>query len=289
MHASPSALNAFIAASRPKTWIASISPVLIGAVMARREEGQFSWFLFACSALFSLLIQIGTNYANDYFDFINGADTQHRIGPARAVISGWISPKAMRQAAFSLFFAAFCVSIPLVVATGLWASYFVLSSIAFGLLYTGGPKPLGYIGLGDLLVLLYFGPVAVIGSYFVQTHAVHFAPLAISLAPGLLSCAILVANNLRDAETDRAAHKNTLVVRFGKSFGAWEYATCVTCALLLPIGFGYFSSLLLLPFVIPLIHQAFSFQNAPDIAPLLPKTAKLLIAFTLLFCAESFL
>lgn len=285
MPASPSVLSSFIVASRPKTWIAGVSPVLIGTAIAA-SKGSLAPLLFTCSLFFSLFIQIGTNYANDYFDFINGADNKDRVGPLRAVANGWIHPKMMRQGAYFLYFAAFCVSIPLIAASGLWALFFVLSSIAFGILYTGGPKPLGYIGLGELLVLLYFGPIAVSGSYFVQTHQIDSCIFALSFSPGLLSCAILAANNLRDIETDRLADKKTLVVRFGKKFGAWEYAIFVSTALLLPIGFGFFSSILLFPLAIPLMRKAFAFQTADEIVPLLPRTALLLILFTLFFCAE---
>jgi len=263
MASSPSALKSFVLASRPKTLIAGISPVVIGTVLA----GTVSIPLFTCCLLFSVLIQIGTNYANDYYDFVNGADA-NRVGPARAVASGWLQPKQMKLAYQAVFAAAFLASIPLVATCGLWALFFVLSSIAFGILYTGGPRPLGYLGLGDILVLIYFGPVAISGTYFVQTH--EFPPVLLTLPPGLLSCAILTANNLRDVETDRAAGKNTLVVRFGTTFGQWEYAICIVTASLIPVIYGHYWTLLLLPFA----------WKQLDV----PKTASLLIAYTALFC-----
>jgi 1,4-dihydroxy-2-naphthoate octaprenyltransferase len=255
--------------------------VFIGTSLA----GFVSWSLFFCALCFSLLIQIGTNYANDYYDFINGADAK-RVGPARAVASGWISPSAMKKAAFFLFGAAFLVSLPLVVASGLWALFFVFSSIAFGIMYTGGPYPLGYMGLGELLVFPYFGPIAVCGAYFVQSHVFDPSVLLFSFSPGLLSCAILIANNLRDLETDALAQKNTLVVRFGKTFGAWEYALSIGGAILLPTLLGFTSPLILVPFAFFLIRKAFTFQSSQEIASLLPQTALLLIAFTALFCTK---
>ncbi len=255
--------------------------MLIGTSLA----GFTSWSLFFCALCFSLLIQIGTNYANDYYDFLNGADAK-RVGPARAVASGWISPSAMKTAAFVLFGAAFLVSLPLVAASGLWAFLFVFSSIAFGLLYTGGPYPLGYMGLGELLVFPYFGPIAVCGAYFVQSHVFDPSVLLLSFSPGLLSCAILIANNLRDLETDAVARKNTLVVRFGKNFGAWEYTLSIGGAILLPALFAFFAPLVLTPFALILIRKAFTFQSSQEIASLLPQTALLLIAFTALFCTE---
>jgi 1,4-dihydroxy-2-naphthoate octaprenyltransferase len=188
-----------------------------------------------------------------------------------------------------VFAAAFCVSLPLVASCGLWALFFVLSSIAFGILYTGGPKPLGYMGLGELFVMPYFGPIAVSGAYFVQCHQIDPTMLVLSLSPGLLSSAILVANNLRDRETDQKANKNTLVVRFGKTFGAWEYAVCVGGALIVPLFFGFYASLLLTLPACLLIHKVFTFRDSHEAAPLLAQTAALLISFTALFCIETLL
>jgi 1,4-dihydroxy-2-naphthoate polyprenyltransferase len=282
---SPSVLKSLLLASRPKTLIAGISPVIIGASLAAKDA-PLSMFLFCCSLFFSLFIQIGTNYANDYFDSIQGVDTEKRIGPARAVANGWLTPNAMRNAAFAFFFGAFCVSLPLIFTCGSWALLFVFTAITFGILYTGGPRPLGYLGLGDLLVLIYFGPVAVIGTYFVQQHTISWPIFLLSLSPALLSVAILTANNLRDEETDRAAGKNTLIVRFGRRFGALEYATCILLAAFLPINGGFFFPLLILPIAAPLIRKAFVFQNHEELIPLLPKTALLLIFYTLFFSIE---
>jgi 1,4-dihydroxy-2-naphthoate octaprenyltransferase len=268
-------------ASRPKTWIAGISPVLIGTALS----GIVSWPLFFCSLAFSLFIQIGTNYSNDYYDFINGADT-HRVGPTRFVASGQIALSAMKAMSLWMFGLSFFVSLPLVHATGLWALAFIFSSIAFGILYTGGPKPLGYIGLGELLVLIYFGPIAVCGAAFVQAHVIDLRTLCLSLSPGLLSCAILIANNLRDEETDRRAGKNTLIVRFGRTFGIWEYAFCVSAALIIPLFFSFYTPLGLMPLALILIRKSVTFQSSGEAAPLLPQTAMVLILFTLLLCIE---
>jgi len=283
MNASPSALRSFLLASRPKTLIAGLSPVIVGANLAA-QEAPLSFSLFICSLLFSLLIQIGTNYANDYFDFIQGADTDERIGPQRAVASGWITPSAMKNGSLSAFLGAFCISLPLVLACGVWSIVFVLSAIACGIFYTAGTKSLGYLGLGDLLVLIYYGPVAVIGTYCVQQHSLSWPILMISLSPGLLSTAILVSNNLRDRELDKLANKRTLVVRFGPTFGAIEYAICIGLAAFLPLFAGYFFSLLILPIAAPLIRRAF--LPASELISLLPKTAMLLFLYTLFFSLE---
>lgn len=274
---SPSAVKSYFLASRPKTWIASISPVLIGVSMAP----DINPLLLALTLLFSLLIQIGTNFANDYFDFVKGADTTERIGPARATQQGWITPGAMLRATWAVFGLCLLIALPLMLKAGTWSFPIAALCIAFGIMYTGGPKPLGYLGLGEVLVLIFFGPVAVCGSYYLQSGAFHLPVLIASFGPGLLSCAILIANNLRDEKTDRNANKRTLVVRFGRTFGAMEY----TIALLIPAVILFYFSKGFLPivfflFTLPNIIKAFC---APKLSELLPKTAFLLIMYTAIF------
>lgn len=229
--ASPSVLRSFILASRPKTWIASISPVCIGAFMASEIEKV----VFALTILFSLFIQIGTNYANDYFDFINGKDTKLRAGPKRAVLEGWIAPESMLVACMVTFGFAFLFAIPLMMMAGFWSFILAGACITFGILYTGGPFPLGYLGLGELLVFPFFGPIATCGTYFLQTQELNSTVFIASLAPGLISCAVLIANNLRDEKSDRATGKMTLVARFGKRFGMVEYALTLFGASMVPL------------------------------------------------------
>jgi 1,4-dihydroxy-2-naphthoate polyprenyltransferase len=235
---SPKGLEKWFLASRPKTWIASLSPVFIGALMAP----AISWTIFTLTALFSLLIQIGTNFANDYFDFVSGADTDERVGPKRAVQQGWIKPEIMKIATKVVFIAAFILAIPLMIIAGFWSLFITVLAIAFGVLYTGGPKPLGYLGLGELFVFIFFGPVACCGSYYLQTQTLNSAVLIASLSPGLFSCALLIANNLRDEITDREANKKTLVVRFGKLFGKIEFAFSIIVPLLIPLILLFFYS-----------------------------------------------
>ncbi|HSX10634.1 MAG TPA: 1,4-dihydroxy-2-naphthoate octaprenyltransferase [Chlamydiales bacterium] len=285
---SPSALKAFFLASRPKTWIAGSSPVFIGAALVARVQ----WEIFLLTLLFSLLIQIGTNYANDYFDFINGADSKLRNGPKRATQEGWIAPQTMLLATFTAFGCALLFAIPLMRIAGLWSLPLAGACVAFGIFYTGGPK-LGYLGLGELLVLLFFGPIATCGTVFLQIGTFDFPVFLASLAPGLLSCSILIANNLRDENGDRAAGKRTLVVRFGRSFGAAEYAASLILAALIPLILVAFfgaplrlalASLIALP-AIPLIKKAFS---STELISLLPKSALLLLLYTALFCITLF-
>lgn len=286
--ASPSALKAYLLAARPRTWSASLCPVWIGAWIAPHVD----WKLFGLTLGFSLFIQIGTNYANDYFDFQKGADTAERIGPKRAVQQGWISPASMLLAAVIAFGIAILLAIPLMLRAGLWSLPAAALCVLFGVLYTGGPKPLGYLGLGETLVFLFFGPVAVCGTYFLQTMTLDGATFIASLAPGLLSCSILIANNLRDEQTDRAAGKRTLAVRFGRYFGAWEYTGSLLAASLVPLALVYFyefplnlaSASLLFFAAIPSIRRAFEFKTPLEAMPLLQNSALLLLVYTILFC-----
>ncbi len=289
LHASPSALKAYFLASRPKTWIASLSPVLIGTAMVLHINGR----IFMLTLLFSLLIQIGTNFANDYFDFINGADTHLRNGPKRATQEGWVSPQAMLRATILIFTTALVIAIPLMILAGLWSLFVALACIAFGILYTGGPKPLGYLGLGEVLVLIFFGPVATCGTYFLQTGVTDPAIFVSSLAPGLLSCSIIIANNLRDEKSDRAANKQTLIARFGRTFGSWEYTAAIALAAIVPwvLVFVYgappklLAASIILPLAFPWIQKAFRFRDPLELIAVLQGSALILVIYTVIFCS----
>jgi 1,4-dihydroxy-2-naphthoate octaprenyltransferase len=287
MPASPSAPKVYFLAARPKTWIASVSPVLIGTFLAP----HVTWHIFFLTLLFSLFIQIGTNFANDYFDFINGADTHLRQGPKRATQEGWISPASMLRATVFIFIGALLIAIPLMIMAGFWSLILASACVAFGLLYTSGPKPLGYLGMGELLVFIFFGPVACCGSYFLQTGFIDMPVFLSSFAPALLSCSILITNNLRDERTDKLANKKTLIVRFGKYFGAVEYTLSIVVAALIPIllvaFYGFEPKLLItssiLLVAIPSIKKVFTFQNPLELIPVLQKSALLLFLYTALF------
>lgn len=275
-------------AMRPKTLMAALSPVAIGTIIAFRD-GVFHWPSVLAAVLASTCIQIGTNFANDYFDFKQGKDTEKRLGPTRATAAGLVSPNTMKWAmilafALAVGFGAYIMwrgGIPIVVIGVL--------SILCGIAYTGGPYPLGYNGLGDIFVLVFFGPVAVAGTYYVQ--ALTWSPIAafVGLAPGLLSMALLAVNNLRDVEEDTSTGKRTLVVRFGKTFGKMEYIVCVLGGFLLPgavllsqghmmgVGFGIGAVLAL-----PLCRQIVSL-DASKLNALLGKTGALLGLLSLLF------
>ena len=228
----------WLMAARPKTLPAAAAPVLLGTAMAY-ADGGFHAVSALCAFLGALLIQIGTNLANDYFDHAKGADTAVRLGPTRVTQAGLVAPGKVLAAA-ALAFALACVPGLYIVIRGGWPFVVVgLASIACGILYTAGPYPLGYLGLGDLLVLVFFGPVAVAGTYYVQALELSRPIMIAGFGPGLLSVAILTVNNLRDVDQDREAGKKTLPVRFGRAFAKAEYLGCFAIACLVgPLATG---------------------------------------------------
>jgi len=280
----------WISAARPKTLFAAAAPVIIGTAMACGDHG---FHLFAALAAFmgAILIQIGTNFANDYSDFKSGADDHTRLGPTRATAAGLVTPAQMKAATVIAFGLALLIGIYLV-ARGGWPIVIIgLSSILWGVLYTAGPYPLGYNGLGDLFVLIYFGPVAVGGTYYVQTLDMTPAVLIAGLSPGLFSVAILTVNNLRDIESDRRTGKKTLPVRFGRSFARLEYVVSITIAALLPILLHFLTggpviaigAALVLPAAIPAFRTVYRSEDGPALNNLLATTGKLLLLYSLLF------
>ena len=215
-------LSNWIAAARPKTLPAAVVPIMVGAAESYRW-GVFDAWPVAICLVFSLLVQIGTNMANDYYDHIRGADTDDRLGPERLVASGKIAPRRMLIASLLVFVAAFAIGLNLVAYRG-WELLAVgVISIVFGYGYTGGPFPLAYKGLGDVFVVIFFGLVATAGTVYVIAGTVSFGSLLLGLALGLLANNILVVNNYRDRDTDRRVGKMTLIARFGPSFGIGQY------------------------------------------------------------------
>lgn len=218
----PSPARIWMAAARPRTLPAAVAPVLVGTALAW-HDGRANAGAAAACLVFALLIQIGTNFANDYFDFVKGADTAERVGPKRAVAAGWVTPATMRGATIGVFVAAFLAGLSLLPYGG-WPLLIVgLASIASGVAYTGGPYPLGYNGLGDLFVFIFFGLVAVCATYFVQAGGITAEAWAAGCGVGVLSMNILVVNNYRDVETDARAGKRTTVVRFGRGFARGQF------------------------------------------------------------------
>jgi 1,4-dihydroxy-2-naphthoate octaprenyltransferase len=229
-----SPLSAWLLAIRPKTLPAAVSPVLVGCAVAWSEEG---FDLIAALAAFAvaLLLQVGANLANDVADFRRGADTEDRLGPLRVTQSGLIPPRHVVVATVTVLMAAAAPGLYLVWRGGPVLATLGLLAIVAAVTYTAGPKPFGYLGLGELFVFIFFGPVAVIGTAFVMTHVVTRLALLSSVAMGCLVTAILVVNNLRDIDTDRVAGKRTLAVRIGKGATRWEYTALIAVAYAMPV------------------------------------------------------
>jgi 1,4-dihydroxy-2-naphthoate octaprenyltransferase len=263
-------------------------PVLVGTALAASHDA-FAPLPALAALLGALAIQIGTNLANDYFDARKGADAD-RVGPLRVTAAGLVTGAQMKRAmAASFGFAVLC-GIYLAWIGGWPIVIAGILSILSGIAYTGGPCPLGYQGLGDLFVFVFFGIVAVAGTYFVQARALHPA-IAWTAAPiGLLSVAILAINNLRDVESDARCGKRTLVVRFGRPFGRIEYAFCLLAS---PIIIGLAAAIgglprgtaitvAALPLAVPLIRTAWSAQDPAPMIRALGGTARFLVVFGVL-------
>ena len=220
---------------RPRTLAAAVAPVLVGAALAWRA-GAFSAVASLLCLLFALLVQVGANFANDYYDFVHGADTPERVGPVRAVAAGLVSPAAMRRAMGLTFAAAFAVGLSLVAWGGWWLVAVGVASIASALAYTGGPYPLGYHGFGDVFVFVFFGLIAVGATFWVQAGHLTVASLLAGAAVGALATNILLVNNYRDAATDAKAGKRTVVVRFGKRYALGQFAAAHVVAAATPLA-----------------------------------------------------
>ena len=278
----------WIEAARLRTLPAAIIPVMVGTALAAAHR-RANYADAAICLAFALLVQIGTNFANDYYDFIKGADTPARVGPRRAVASGLIVALSMRFAMVLVFAAAFFTGL-LLLRHGGWILLPIgIVSILCGLAYTGGPFPLGYHGLGDVFVFVFFGLVAVDTTFYVQAGYATPDVISCAAAIGLLAANILVPNNYRDAETDAAAGKKTLVVRFGRRFAVWQYGLSAAVALLCPLAlrlYGYGWPVLLplglAPWAFALTRRLAASSEPKEQIALLSDTAKFLAAFGVL-------
>lgn len=277
-------------AARPKTLPAAAAPILIGTAMAYADAGFHAGAALACF-LTVLLLQIGTNFCNDYCDFMKGTDNENRVGPTRVTQAGFASPRAVGWATVIAFSLAFLVGLYLIQRSGWPMAVIMLAGIACGVFYTAGPLPLGYLGLGDVFVLIFFGPVAVAGTHFAQTGFWSVDAAVIGLAPGLLAVGILVMNNLRDIENDATAGKRTLAVRYGVRFSQFQYAFCLLVPLLIVIGVTLFrqahwGSLVVAALLFPMsasIRKVYSYRQSEELIPMLGRTASLLLMFSILF------
>jgi 1,4-dihydroxy-2-naphthoate octaprenyltransferase len=281
--------KAWLLASRPKTLLAAVVPVLVGGAFAFADK-KFSLLSTAVAFFCSFCIQIGTNFTNDLYDHLKGADTAERIGPLRVLNAGLINKRQMRNAIVLVFGSAFFAGLYLVWRGGFPILVIGILSIISGYIYTAGPYPLAYNGLGDLFSFVFFGIVGTTGTYFVNT--LEWSPIALlaSIPVGTLITAILVVNNYRDIDQDAAAGKHTLAVKFGKRFTELEYILLILCAFAVPVilvVYYHFSLWILLPYAaLPLaIHMVsllYSLEGS-ELNKLLELTAKFSALFGLLF------
>lgn len=280
-------LSIWFLAIRPKTLIACISPVFIGSALAWHDP-CFSWSLFGATLATALCIQITTNLANDYFDFVKGADSASRIGPVRVTQAGLVSLKQMRVAILLSLCTTALVGFTLLISKGALLLSLFIGALLLSIGYTTGPVPLAYLGLGDICVFLFFGPVAAAGSFMIQTGTLSTTALLAGIAPGALSTAILTANNLRDQHEDARCGKKSVVVRFGELFGKREFLGAVALSVLTPLFFfsvrGALLSLLTAPLALLLARRLLRIQSAHEYNLLLANTAKHLLIYTVLFC-----
>src|SRR6478736_2625037 len=280
----------WVMAARLRTLPAAIAPVLVGTSLAR-TEGTFRAGAFIAALLGAIFIQVGTNLSNDYSDARRGADTEDRLGPVRVTAGGLVPPRQVLIATYVAFGLAVLVGVYLVVTAG-WQLLLVgAASILAGVLYTGGPRPYGYEGLGEVFVFLFFGVVAVVGSYFVQTEDLRWEAFALSVPVGLLAAAILLVNNIRDADTDRRAGKKTLAVRLGRDRARALFVACIAIAYLTVPVVAIFGrgisplvllALLSLPLAIPLVRVVRERSDGPSLNEALARTGMLLALFSLL-------
>lgn len=277
-------------AARPKTLMAAISPVAIGTVMAY-VHGIYHFPSAGWALAGAILIQIGTNLANDYFDFKKGADNDERLGPTRVTQAGLLSPNSVLIGMCLVFTAALACAFMLYLRVGWPIIVLGFASILCGIFYTAGKKSIGYLGLGDLFVLIFFGPVAVAGTYYVQSYEWNAASLLAGLGPGFISVAILAVNNLRDVDTDVRVGKKTLAVRFGKCFAQLEYVVAIIAGCLTPVLVHYITSensksllaVLALFWAIPGISKVFCYKDPRELNFVLAFTSQILFVYTILF------
>ena len=288
----PSAARIWLMAARPRTLPAAVAPVLVGTALAA-TGGTFKPLSFLAALIGALFIQVGTNLSNDYSDARRGADTEDRLGPVRVTAGGLVPPRQVLIATYVAFAVAVLAGTYLIATAG-WELLLVgAASILAGVLYTGGPRPYGYEGLGEVFVFLFFGVVAVTGSYYAQTEELDWEALVLAVPVGLLASAILVVNNVRDLETDRRAGKRTLAVRLGRDRARGLFAAMVAGAFAsapLPWLLGDLSPWLLLswlalPLALPLVRVVRTRTDGPSLNGALAGTGRLQLAFCVLLSA----
>jgi 1,4-dihydroxy-2-naphthoate octaprenyltransferase len=275
--------------ARPRTLGAAVAPVLVGTSSAVPDADGVLWWRFVAALVVALALQVGVNYANDYSDGVRGTDRDRR-GPLRLTASGAATPHAVRNAAVLSFAIAAVVGLVLSLVVNPWLLLVGVAAIAAAVLYTGGPVPLGYLGLGELMVLVFFGFVATVGSAYVQVEHVPGAAWWGSLVVGLLACAILLANNVRDVPTDTAAGKRTLAVRVGAPTARALFVACYAGSFLSVVAIGVTQpwallGLLALPLAVEPVRIMRRPADPPSLVRALVATSRLELVVAILVSA----
>ena len=288
-----SRVRAWILAARPATLPAAVVPVIVGAAAALSDGAKFRGVVFIMTLICALLIQIGTNFANDYSDFARGADTEARLGPVRVTQSGLIEQSSIKRGIILTFGLAVFIGAYLVYVGGWPIAVIGVLSVLSGLAYTGGPYPLGYHGLGDIFVFVFFGVIAVTGTAYLQSG--HWSQLALwlSIPIGLLVTNILAVNNLRDRQTDIAAGKRTLATRIGDRATRGQYVLFTIGAYAVPLVIGLTDParrmimlpLISLPLALRRVLVVMKGASGRDLNPILKRTGRLLLLFGALLAA----
>jgi 1,4-dihydroxy-2-naphthoate octaprenyltransferase len=287
-----SGFRIWLMAARPRTLPAAVAPVLVGTSLAGFAH-QFHGLRFIAALLGAIFIQVGTNLSNDYSDARRGADADDRLGPVRVTAGGLVPPSQVLVATYVSFGLAVLAGIYLIAVAGWLLLVIGVASIVAGVLYTGGPRPYGYEGLGELFVFLFFGVVAVTGSFFVQVKHLHWEAFALSVPVGLLAAAILIVNNIRDIDSDRRTSKRTLAVRLGRGRTRAMFIVTVYLAFLLaPVTwiFGPLKPWLLLPWLaLPLAARLVAVvrtrTDGPSLNGALAQSGMLQLVFCVLLSA----
>ena len=277
---------------RPATLAASVAPVLTGTAVAL-DQGGVRWGAGVGALVVGVAMQLGVNFANDYSDFVRGADAV-RVGPVRAASSGVVPPEHVRWAAIGAFGLAGVAGLLLSLAVDLRLLVVGAACLLAGWLYTGGPRPYGYVGLGEVFVFLFFGLVATAGTVYVETGRVTALAVWMACAMGFLATAILVLNNLRDIDTDAAAGKRTLATRIGRTRTRWLLAALVAAAFAIPVVLSFsmpavLISLLAVPTAWSAVSIAFASTNAPSLVKALKRMAVAELVYALLFALATLL
>jgi len=282
-------LNSWVLASRPKTLLAAVVPVMVGSALAISMKKFFLPYSIV-AILCSILIQVGTNFTNDLYDFLKGSDTIKRKGPRRVLASGLISVTEMRTAIILIFGLTFLLGLYLVFSAGILILWVGIISIIAGIAYTAGPFPLAYNGLGDVFVFLFFGVVGTMGTFYLHTQEISLLSFVASIPVGALITNILIVNNYRDIEEDREANKRTLAVLLGRTFTRWQYivliAICYLISLILNFQFNYsfwiFLPYLTIPVTIILVRMLYKYKGE-ELNKTLELTARFAGLYGLLF------